>query len=36
MRDPNAARNEENQGFLREVEADIPNSTELPVDVFAP
>jgi tRNA A-37 threonylcarbamoyl transferase component Bud32 len=36
MKDPKIAANAENQGFLREAEAVILNSPELPEEVFAP
>ena len=36
MKDPKTAANEENQGFLREAESVILNSSDLPEDVIAP
>ena len=36
MKDPKTAREEENQGFLREAESVILGSADLPEDVFAP
>jgi hypothetical protein len=36
MKDPNLARNPENPGFLREAEAVMRNSPDLPEGVFAP
>jgi hypothetical protein len=36
MKAPRTAANEENQGFLREAESDILNSSGVLEDVFAP